>query len=118
MDNYASQILDAGFFHADPHPGNIEIRGGKIVLLDLGMTGRLNASTRAALKQMLFAVAKQDSAGLADALLRFAGTEINHTDYPSLLADLLERIAVVEQFARVRDRNALDVFHDHHMLGA
>ena len=98
VDNYASQILDAGFFHADPHPGNIEIRGGTIVLLDLGMTGRLNASTRAALKQMLFAVAKQDSAGLADALLRFAGTEINHTDYPSLLADL---DGIVEDFGTV-----------------
>lgn len=98
VDNYASQILDAGFFHADPHPGNIEIRGGAIVLLDLGMTGRLNASTRAALKQMLFAVAKQDSAGLADALLRFAGTEINHTDYPSLLADL---DGIVEEFGTV-----------------
>lgn len=98
VDNYASQILDAGFFHADPHPGNIEIRGGTIVLLDLGMTGRLNASTRAALKQMLFAVAKQDSAGLADALLRFAGTEINHTDYPSLLADL---DGIVEEFGTV-----------------
>lgn len=98
VDNYASQILDAGFFHADPHPGNIEIRGGTIVLLDLGMTGRLNASTRAALKQMLFAVAKQDSAGLADALLRFAGTEINHTDYPSLLTDL---DGIVEEFGTV-----------------
>lgn len=98
VDNYASQILDAGFFHADPHPGNIEIRGGKIVLLDLGMTGRLNASTRAALKQMLFAVAKQDSAGLADALLRFAGTEINHTDYPSLLADL---DGIIDEFGTV-----------------
>lgn len=98
VDNYASQILDAGFFHADPHPGNIEIRGGKIVLLDLGMTGRLNASTRAALKQMLFAVAKQDSAGLADALLRFAGTAINHTDYPSLLADL---DGIIDEFGTV-----------------
>ncbi|PAU67996.1 protein kinase [Bifidobacterium criceti] len=98
VDNYACQILDAGFFHADPHPGNIEIRGGQIVLLDLGMTGRLNASTRAALKQMLFAVAKQDSAGLADALLRFAGTETDHTDYPSLLADL---DGIVEEFGTV-----------------
>ena len=82
VDNYAAQILDAGFFHADPHPGNIEIRGGKIILLDLGMTGRLDARTRVALKQMLFAVAKQNSADLADALLRFAGTDVERADYP------------------------------------
>ena len=43
VDNYATQVLDEGFFHADPHPGNIMVRGGQIVLLDLGMTGRLNA---------------------------------------------------------------------------
>lgn len=88
VDNYATQVLDDGFFHADPHPGNIIIAGGQIVLIDLGMTGRLNAKTRSVLKQMIFAVAKQDSPALADGLLRFAGTESDAADYPALLADL------------------------------
>lgn len=88
VDNYATQVLDDGFFHADPHPGNIIIAGGQIVLIDLGMTGRLNAKTRSVLKQMIFAVAKQDSPALADGLLRFAGTESDAADYPTLLADL------------------------------
>ena len=88
VDNYSTQILDAGFFHADPHPGNIIIRGGQIVLIDLGMTGRLDAKTRAVMKDMIFAVAKQDSPQLADGLLRFAGGEADPADYPSLLADL------------------------------
>ena len=88
VDNYATQVLDDGFFHADPHPGNIIIVGGQIVLIDLGMTGRLNAKTRSVLKQMIFAVAKQDSPALADGLLRFAGTESDAADYPALLADL------------------------------
>ena len=95
VDNYAAQILDAGFFHADPHPGNIEIRGGKIILLDLGMTGRLDARTRVALKQMLFAVAKQNSADLADALLRFAGTDVDLADL-----DLAAFITSLTQMAR------------------
>ena len=73
VDNYATQVLDEGFFHADPHPGNIMVSGGRIVLLDLGMTGRLNAKTRSVLKDMIFAVAEQDSPALADGLLRFAG---------------------------------------------
>ena len=88
VDNYATQVLDDGFFHADPHPGNIIIAGGQIMLIDLGMTGRLNAKTRSVLKQMIFAVAKQDSPALADGLLRFAGTESDAADYPALLADL------------------------------
>ncbi len=38
VDNYATQVLDDGFFHADPHPANILVSGGKIVYIDLGMT--------------------------------------------------------------------------------
>lgn len=105
VDNYATQVLDEGFFHADPHPGNIMIVDGRIVLLDLGMTGRLNAKTRTVLREMLFAVAKQDSPGLAEGLLRFAGAEANPEDYPSLLADL---DVIVKEFGTV-DIAELDI---------
>lgn len=98
VDNYATQVLDDGFFHADPHPGNIIIAGGQIVLIDLGMTGRLNAKTRSVLRQMIFAVAKQDSPALAEGLLRFAGAETDPEDYPSLLADL---DVIVKEFGTV-----------------
>ena len=105
VDNYATQILDDGFFHADPHPGNILIRGGQIVLIDLGMTGRLDQRTRAVLKEMIFAVAKQDSPALAEGLLRFAGTEADPEDYPALLADL---DVIVKEFGTV-DLAELDI---------
>ena len=105
VDNYATQVLDEGFFHADPHPGNIMVRGGQIVLLDLGMTGRLNAKTRSVLKDMIFAVAEQDSPALADGLLRFAGTEADSEDYPALLADL---DVIVKEFGTV-DLAELDI---------
>lgn len=105
VDNYATQVLDDGFFHADPHPGNIIISGGQIVLIDLGMTGRLNSQARSVLREMIFAVAKQDSAALADGLLRFAGTESNPEDYPALLADL---DMVVKEFSTV-DLGDLDI---------
>lgn len=105
VDNYATQILDDGFFHADPHPGNIIIRGGQIVLIDLGMTGRLDQRTRAVLKEMIFAVAKQDSPALAEGLLRFAGTEADPEDYPALLSDL---DVIVKEFGTV-DLAELDI---------
>ncbi|MEK0306003.1 ABC1 kinase family protein [Bifidobacterium favimelis] len=89
VDNYATQILDAGFFHADPHPGNIIIRGGKIVLIDMGMVGRIDKATRSVLKDMIFAVGREDTPALAQGLLRFAGTSKTRSeDYPALLADL------------------------------
>lgn len=105
VDNYATQILDEGFFHADPHPGNIIVRGGQIVLIDLGMTGCLDQRTRNVLKDMIFAVAKQDSPALADSLLRFAVASPDSEDYPSLLADL---DMVVQEFGTV-DLSELDI---------
>ena len=88
VDNYASQVLDAGFFHADPHPGNVIISDGTIVLIDLGMTGRLDQRTRRIMKEMIFAVAKQDSPALANGLLRFSSSPVSGEDYPQLLSDL------------------------------
>lgn len=44
--NYIMQVIDAGFFHADPHEGNIIVRDQEIVWIDLGMTGSLNSSQR------------------------------------------------------------------------
>ena len=44
----AQQILDDGFFHADPHPGNLQIQGGRIMYLDFGIVGRLSAHDRGA----------------------------------------------------------------------
>ncbi|BDR53793.1 ABC transporter [Bombiscardovia nodaiensis] len=99
VDNYATQILDAGFFHADPHPGNIIVRGGKIVLIDLGMVGRLDGKTRSVLKDMIFAVGKEDSPALAEGLLRFTGTsETRPDDYSSLLSDL---DSIVQEYGKV-----------------
>ncbi|RBP99498.1 ABC1 kinase family protein [Bifidobacterium xylocopae] len=106
VDNYATQILDAGFFHADPHPGNIIIRDGRIVLIDLGMVGRLDAKTRAVLQDMIFAVGKEDSPALAEGLLRFTGTaETRPDDYSTLLSDL---DAIVQEYGKV-DLADLDI---------
>ncbi|RBP97294.1 ABC transporter [Bifidobacterium aemilianum] len=105
VDNYAAQILDTGFFHADPHPGNIIISGGTIVLIDLGMTGRLNQKTRSVMRQMIFAVGKQDSPALAEGLMRFSGSPADAEDYPSLLADL---DSIVKEYGTV-DLAELDV---------
>ena len=86
--NYTSQMLDDGFFHADPHPGNLVVRGGKIVYLDLGIMGRLSSHDRSAVRDMVTAVARCDSAGLADGLLRFSVSDTAEVDHAHLLADL------------------------------
>lgn len=96
VDNYARQILDVGFFHADPHPGNLIVSGGRIAFIDLGMMGRLSVHDRGAIRDIVFAVASRDSARLKDGLLRFsisAGSD--QVDHARLLNDL---DAIVDDF--------------------
>ena len=89
LDNYASQILDDGFFHADPHPGNIIIRGGKIVYIDLGIMGRLTPNERAGFGKIVQSVGMGDSAALKEALLGFAQQKDNaKIDHARFLDDL------------------------------
>ena len=88
LDNYATQVLDHGFFHADPHPGNIIIREGKIVYIDLGIMGRLTPAERAGFARIIHAVSVQSSSELADALISFAVSRGNgQVDHAKLLAD-------------------------------
>ena len=58
----ADQVLDDGFFHADPHPGNILVRDdGTIILLDLGMAGRLSPARKQILSNMFVGIATEDA---------------------------------------------------------
>ena len=89
VDNYAHQVLDVGFFHADPHPGNIIISGGKIAFIDLGIIGRLSSHNRLALRDIMYAVAEHNTPLLKSGLLRFAAsTDTGELDHAQLLSDL------------------------------
>ncbi|MCA6094670.1 phosphotransferase [Streptomyces sp. SCA3-4] len=86
------QILSAGVFHADPHPGNmLLLDDGRIGLLDFGSVGRIDPSVRLAIQEMLVAVDRGDPAGLHDALIALLGTRA--TSNEELMPDtrLLER---------------------------
>jgi ubiquinone biosynthesis protein len=65
------QVLVDGFFHADPHPGNllINLNTGVIQFLDLGMVGELDLQLRISLGDLLFALQNRDPDGIASALL-------------------------------------------------
>lgn len=92
-DNYIKQVLDDGFFHADPHPGNIWIRDGKIVWLDLGMVGRLTKYDRELFKKMVKAMVNYDILELKNAILTMgeATERINHAYLYTDLDDMLTK---------------------------
>jgi predicted unusual protein kinase regulating ubiquinone biosynthesis (AarF/ABC1/UbiB family)/nucleotide-binding universal stress UspA family protein len=75
LEAFYRQILVDGFFHADPHPGNLIWSGEKIYLLDLGMVGELGPELREVLILVLLAFARDDPAFLAEAMLMVAGEE-------------------------------------------
>lgn len=89
LDNYATQILDHGFFHADPHPGNIFVKDGKVVYIDLGMMGRLTLRDRAGFAEIIKAVGQQNASRLKDALIAFSVShDMAAIDHPRLIAEL------------------------------
>jgi predicted unusual protein kinase regulating ubiquinone biosynthesis (AarF/ABC1/UbiB family) len=60
-DAYAKQVIEDGFFHADPHPGNLMVdTKGNIIFLDFGMMGRVSAKNRRLFIEFASAVMQAD----------------------------------------------------------
>ncbi|MDF5736007.1 MULTISPECIES: ABC1 kinase family protein [unclassified Nostoc] len=67
---YLLQLLNSGFFHADPHPGNIAVSGsGALIFYDFGMMGRIKANVREGLMQTLFGIAQKDGDRVVQSLI-------------------------------------------------
>ncbi len=73
---YLKQILIDGFYHADPHPGNIYITDtGKLALLDLGMVAHVSEKLKAKLIRMLIAISEGDGEKAAEYALKIGKKE-------------------------------------------
>lgn len=79
--NYVNQILDFGYFHADPHPGNIMVDEGKIIWIDFGMMGRITSRDRKLVADALSAILEHDIYQLKMVLLSYGKIQgdIDHT---------------------------------------
>jgi predicted unusual protein kinase regulating ubiquinone biosynthesis (AarF/ABC1/UbiB family) len=67
--SYLQQLVRFGFFHADPHPGNLAVaRDGALIYYDFGMVGSLSQRLRSRLGRMVTAAAARDAAGLVSEL--------------------------------------------------
>jgi ubiquinone biosynthesis protein len=87
------QIFEDGFFHADPHPGNLLItQEERICLMDWGMTGRLSERDRYELVDLVKAVVDKDGEALVYALLRLSTAEktVDERRLERELLDLLD----------------------------
>ncbi len=91
------QIFEDGFFHADPHPGNIIILGTNeepvIGMIDVGMVGRLSPKMRDRTIDLMVAAVREDYSGIADALYAIGRPihKINREAYEAEVATLAQR---------------------------
>ena len=69
IDNYIKQVMEDGFFHADPHPGNVKIQDGKIVWIDMGMMGRLTERDKELIGKAIRGIAENDIGMIQEAVM-------------------------------------------------
>jgi ubiquinone biosynthesis protein len=84
-------ILIDGFFHADPHPGNVfYLPGNRLVMIDAGMVGRLSPTRRNQVIDLLAGFARMEEEAMLDVLLDWAGDA--YVDEARLAADVNELV--------------------------
>ena len=92
VNNFIKQVIDDGFFHADPHPGNVKIRDGKIVWIDMGMMGRLSEKDRHTMIKGIRGIALHDISMVENSVLEI-GEFRGKPDRERLYQDLKKFIA-------------------------
>jgi ubiquinone biosynthesis protein len=91
---YLQQILVEGFFHADPHPGNVLLMpDDRLALIDLGMVARLSTGSRDTLVKLLLAVSDGNGDAAADALAALGRKlgDFDHGRFRTAVGDLVHR---------------------------
>ena len=112
MLSFIKQVFKDGYFHGDPHPGNLLVREGKIYFIDFGIMGELEVGMRASLNDILYSFTAQDVDGMTKAILsvtqfdnglnravlsqdveqmlgRYSGVDLGSLSMTDLLEDLL-----------------------------
>ncbi|EYU31071.1 hypothetical protein MIMGU_mgv1a003362mg [Erythranthe guttata] len=73
VESYLEQILSHGFFHADPHPGNIAVddfNGGRLIFYDFGMMGSISQNIREGLLEVFYGVYEKDAEKVLQAMVQ------------------------------------------------
>lgn len=85
------QVLESGFFHADPHPGNfLIVKDREVCLLDWGVIGILPAEIRFDMVELIAAIVDMETEKVFDILLALTGANVTEINQRLLLRDILE----------------------------
>lgn len=90
-DAVLKMVLIDGYFHADPHPGNVKyLPGNRLAFLDFGMIGRLPHPRRDQIVDLLAALSQRDEHGILNVLLEWTGDAV--VDEEKMAADIADFI--------------------------
>jgi ubiquinone biosynthesis protein len=119
---FVQMIFRDGFYHADPHPGNILAMGkGRVGILDAGMVGRIDDELRERIVEIVLAAADHDAPRLADLIAEICQAQ-SDLDRGGLSADLMEVFSqyggqAVGQFDVAGALTAVTrILHEHNLL--
>jgi predicted unusual protein kinase regulating ubiquinone biosynthesis (AarF/ABC1/UbiB family)/nucleotide-binding universal stress UspA family protein len=103
LESYYQQIMTDGFFHADPHPGNLMWWKDSIYFLDFGMVGEVGAEMRQQMMLLMMAFWQEDAAFLTDVTLDMAGAGTRSDLDVAGFQQELSRLMVKYRTASLRD---------------
>lgn len=123
---YLQQVFEHGFFHGDPHPGNVFVmEDGRLCFHDFGIVGRLSPRDRENLRQLFLALMIRDAEWMADVYLDLGGAaaEVDRAAFARDLGESLEEFhaalaressfgEVLHQFIRLGRRHRIRVLRD------
>ena len=122
LNNYLHQVMDAGFFHGDPHQGNIMVSGGIPYWIDFGMVGRITEGNISTIQNLIFALIQEDVEALTNAALAL-GTVKGKLDKARMMDDLE---AICTRYMSAKNLNDIDIgalmteitdlLNDHHIV--
>ncbi len=111
IKTYLKQLLEDGFFHADPHPGNLLVMpDGRLAFFDFGMVGRITPQLQAKMIDAFFHVVGKDPGGIAEDLIELdflkPGTN------PSVIKPVVERMFEFHFNLKLKDVNFKELTYD------
>lgn len=120
MLSFIKQVFKDGFFHGDPHPGNLLIYEGKIYFIDFGIMGRLEEGMRASLNDILYGFTAQDVDGMTRSILTLTNVDgdVNKAALSQDVEQMLSKYASLDLGGlAITDliEDLVAVFHKNHL---
>lgn len=111
IKTYLKQLLEEGFFHADPHPGNLLVMNdGRLAFFDFGMVGRITPELQSKMIDAFFHVVAKDPAGIADDLI--ALDFLKPGTNPNIVRPVVEKMFEFHLNLKLKDVNFKELTYD------